>query len=597
MLKRKAKTSTETAKKTAKPSKPYPKTPTIDVYSIRDYTDLDYFPHLKADVTTDHGQVIQSLKDGTYTPFMGAVEYDVEFKNGVFSASVKNQDIIASPQDREFTANVNTPDGKRLNDIERMYKDKIPTRRKYYANPRQYYDHVLLADGYTNSFAGTVIDTWADFNIPRRIKPVLKLRYPDKDRKKDEKEITKNQDIIDKIINVEQWYSDMGPKEIDTYFDIPIQQKIKAAFKLREVFGRCAIIKENWRQLDPVTVGNEEYKNLPNVLKIMHPIEMGITEVELYTGKVAGMWVSNDQPYIPSSDMIYMVNEYSSPMIGSATYGFSRMQRSIDQVRLYRRLLAVNFPQYMRTSASGMGAFIVNTTGYSQEIRNKIRLQLKNSFKTAELAVIDYANVQDFEFKEFKINTDISALVELEEAMLKSIANIIGVPQSIILDSGSPARATLVGRLITFINNNVAQSRMTFAQQLSSQWYMPIFRALYKNDKDILDKFYIDVEFEEVSLETKQEKVERLLAETQLNPYTDEYLGEVLEDEGYLNHIDEEKIKEQKEMEKQQMQMQKMSMQNKAGQNKPGQNNKNKDGNTFNTKSNSVGERSTMRQN
>lgn len=566
------------------------KTPTIDIFPLADHTDMDFFPEYRADVGEPHHRTImQSLKDGTYTPYLQHEPYDWEIKKSQFTASLSNQDVISHPNAKLFTASV--PDADRVKQLEDMYRDRIPIRRKYYANPRQYYDHILLADAYTNSFAGTVIDTWTDFNIPREIKPVLKLRKPSGDKEKDAKEIDSNKEILERLMGIDNWYSDNGPKSTDGYFDVPFQQKIKSAFRLREVFGRDAIVKEKWDAVDPVTLDNEELTDIPNVLKVMHPIEMQLTEIDIWTGKVAGIWLSNDQPYIAAQDMIYLVNEYNPPMIGAQSYGFSRLQRSIDQVRLYRRLLAKNLPQYMRSSASGMGAFLVNTTGYDEETRGRIRTQLKNAYRIAELAVIDYANIKDFEYKEFKINTDVDALVKLEEAMLKTIANVIGVPQSIILDAGSPARATLVGRLLTFMNNNVTQSRTTFGQQLANQWYMPNFRILYKDQQDILEKFYISVRFEEVSLETKEERINRLLLETQLNPYTDEYLGEELEDPDYATHVDEEKRKEQEKMEKMQMQF---SMSKKPGTKGPADPDDSAGG-TFSARPNSVGNRGTTK--
>ncbi len=49
-----------------------------------------------------------------------------------------------------------------------------------------------------------------------------------------------------------------------------------------------------------------------------------------------------------------------------------------------------------------------------------------------------------------------------------------------------------------------------------------------------------------MELETKLEKVARLIQEMQINPYTNEYLGEELGDKDYLEHIDEDKIEQQK---------------------------------------------------
>ena len=524
-----------------------PRIPRIEITSLNDNTDFDFFPHLKGNQKGDHGKVIDSLKQGTYNPYMGALEYKGEFdlKEKKFTASLISNDVIASPKDGVFSANI---ESDRIEQLKELHDTKIPLRRRYFANPRQYYDHILLADGYTNTFAGTVIDTWVDFTIPRELKPVLKLRHPSGDKEADMKKIKSHADVIQKLINIDRWYSDNGPKKTDPYFDITLQQKFKAAFKLREVFGRNAIVKEKWEDYDPVTVGKEEFKTLPNVLKLLSSLDMGITEIELYTGKVAGVWISNDQPYIPAENMMYFVNEYGTPQIGAMSYGFSKLQRSIDQVRLYRRIMAKNLPQFLRTAANGMGAFVMNTTGYDDTTRKKIRTEIKNSWRSGEISVIDYANVDNFEFKEFKINSDIEALVKLEQALLMTIANVIGVPQSIILDAGSPARATLIGRMLSFINNNVAQARTTFGQQLANQWYMPNLRVVA--DKNLLEEIYVDVEFEDVSLETKQEKIDRLLQETQLNPYTDEYIGEELEDKDYISHIDLKKRKEQQEMSK-----------------------------------------------
>lgn len=566
---------------TPRPVKRKPRDPRFEIYTLRDTGEMDYFPHLRArGGDAEHVEALASLKDGTYQPFMAAVEYEGKYGKdyATFSASLKNTDIIASPQDGEFSANL---DQERVEQLKELHtKDghtQVPVRRKYYANPRQYYDHILLADGYTNSFAGTVIDTWCDFTIPREVKPVLKLRNPSGDSKADRERIKANQDVIDRLLAVDMWHSDNGVEARDEYFDVPLQQKLKAAFKQREVFGRSVIVKEHWDDIVPVTIDGTEFKELDNVLKPLHSIELGITEIELYTGKVAGVWLSNDQPYIPSGNMLYFINEYATPQIGAISYGFSKLQRSIDQVRLYRRLLARNFPQYLRTSASGMGAFFLNTTGYSDDTRKKIRAELRSTYKSAEIAVIDYANVKELEWKEFKINTDIAHLVQLEQAMLQTIANVIGVPQSIILDAGSPARATLVGRILTFMNNNVAQARTTFGQQLVNQWWMPNFRVVGTTEQ--IDEFYIDAEFVDVSMETKQEKIDRLLQETQLNPYTDEYIGEELEDPDYLAHIDEAKKEEAKQ------QQQQMGQPGSGGGSK---------GKTFSVRDHSTGDRKTF---
>ena len=400
--------------------------------------------------------------------------------------------------------------------------------------------------------------------------PSLKLRKPSGDAEEDTKRLEEGKDAIDTLNEIDDWYSDMAYKEQDGYFDVPFQDKIKSAIVLMLTFGRSCIVKERWEHLPKIEDYVEFEKGLdatpfPNVLKVVHPIEMGLTEVELYSGKIAGVWISNDQPYIPMSSMMYFVNGYSSPMIGAATYGFSRLQRSIDQTRMYRRLLAKNLPQFLKTSASGMGAFIMNTTGYSSAVRQSIRQSLTSMYRVGEIAVIDFANVKDFEWKEFKINTDIKALVELERSLLSTISTVLGVPHSIVFDSAE-SRATLIGRIVTFSETTVKSLRQIIGPQLVQQRWMPNLRKI--KPEEFLKEFSLEARFIDHTLETKLEKVERLLQETQLNPYKDGYLGEELGVPDYLSKVDTEKREEKEQMEKDAMQAKMMGPQSSAGADK-----------------------------
>jgi len=325
--------------------------------------------------------------------------------------------------------------------------------------------------------------------------------------------------------------------------DIPLQEKFRAMLTNTLTFGRDAFVFENWNHMDSVEVDGDVYKGLPNVIKLMHPIDMGMIEIDDYSWKLAGMYVNNDRSYIPAQQLLYLVNQYQSPMIGSMLYGFSKIQRALDPVRLLRRIFARNYQQFIRNSASGCGAFIFDSTQYPDDVRKKIRTAIKNSYVSGEISVIDYANINDFRFEPMNIDVKIAELQQLQEGLIKVVIGVTGIPQSLIFDEAAATRATLVGRIVSFINNQITTVRSTFAAQISSQWYMRIFREVYKKDEEILNDFIIDVEFDEMELETKLEKVGRLLQETQLNQYTNEYIGEELGDKDYLEHIDEEKNK------------------------------------------------------
>lgn len=538
-------------RKTKKDSDDVVPQPEINILSLGGDDDFDYFPSL---LTKNYRGVdrtfVNQLKMGKYTPFMGSVEYNAEVEKGNVLKSAK-------PISNEFKASYDVwsaedmvkkqhkPEAEtRVEILSKQFKNSnIPARPRYYHNPLQYFDHVLLADGYVNSFGGTVVDTYADFVKPKTIKPVLRLRNPAKIGTKQEQEdmIKKNNHIVEKLEAVDNWFSDVGRIVQDNYMDIPLQQKYDALLTFVLNFGRGTFLLENWDHIDPVTVDGEEFQGLPNVIKVPHPIEMGMVEVDDYTWKLAGMYMHNDRAYFPSNQMVYVVNQYQSPLIGSFLYGFSKLQRAIDPIRLLRRIFARNYQQFIRNSASGCGVWTFDSTQYPEGVRKKIRTAIKNSYVAGEIAVIDYASIKDLDFKPYQINTDISGLRELQEQLIKVIIGITGIPQSLIFDESAATRATLVGRIVSFLNNQVTTIRTRFGQQIAAQWYNRVFRTIYEKDQKVLDMFYIDVEFEEMELETKLEKVARLLQETQLNHYTNEYLGEELGDPSYLEHIDEKK--------------------------------------------------------
>lgn len=528
-----------------------------------DSDDFDYFPHLNVRGNSEQQRLIRQLKRGTYQPFMNTVPYKAEIDEatrGLISAKPANDLIVSTPLDefkndlKEYRAEVymkKRQEGKTSLELQNEIFDRtnIPIRPRYYHNPLQYFDHVLLADGYVNSFAGSCVDMLLDFIMPKRVKPVLLLRHPDKhgSPEKQQEIIEKNQEIVQKLLDVDDFYSDDGPVEQDPYMGLPFQEKLKAALRYCLCFGRGVLAFENWEHLPHVRIDGTEYKDIPNVLKTIQTIDVGMIEIDLYTGKLGGCYMYNSVPFVSTKNMLYLVNKFANPMIGSLYYGFSVIQRAIDPIRLYRRILAKNYMQFVRTSYSGMGMFIFDSTQYDPATRSQIRANIVNAYKAGEIGVIDYANIKDFEFKEIKISPEITGLIALQEALIKIMIAIIGMPQSLVFDEAAANRATLVGRVVSFINNQIAQYRNTFGDQIASQWYLRNFRILYKDDIKILETFKIGVEFEEMELETKTEKVERLLEEMQLNPLTDEYIGQELNDPDYLNHIDCDKKKEQEQ--------------------------------------------------
>lgn len=539
-----------------------PTRPHVDFFSLEKQTDFDHFPDLdSSNFRAKEKSLATQLKQGSYRPHMMLQEYEAEVTGRKYkklkSARPASDEYLAKRDEVQYDAEEmvkvqkTTANKNRLRVLmENFSQSSLPIRPRYYHNPYQYFDHILFSDQYANGFAGTGIDTYADFIMPKKINPVLKLRNPEShgDKEKQQELIRKNSDIISKLEAVDNWYSDLAAHADDPYMDIPLQQKWKAQIINMLTFGRSAIVFENWKHLDPVTVDGTEYRGLPNVTKLMQSIDMGMIEIDEFTWKLGGIYVHNDRNFFPATQMMYLVNQYQSPLIASMHYGYSKIQRALDPGRLLRRMFAKVYQQYMRASYAGMGMFTFDSTGYDEEVRKKLRTAIKNSWRAGEIGVIDYANIKDLEFHEFKVSANIGDLVNLQEQLIKVIVGVMGIPQSLIFDESAATRATLVGRIVSYLNNQITTIRKQITDQIASQWYNRVFRTVYGDDEEILNTFYIDCEFEEMELETKLEKVARLVQEQQLNPYTDEYIGEELGDADYLEHIDPEKKKKQEEM-------------------------------------------------
>jgi hypothetical protein len=537
------------------------KTPRIEFITLSG-NQFDFFPHLKETGDANQKKIIADLKYGRYQPFMQGIPYKAEInpKNQYLKKAEPMSDMYeASMQDKfDYSAAIYQKEPSQTwsqteTVIKQFAKTNIPIMPRYYHNPLQYFDHVLLADGYVNSFGGTIVDAYVDFVMPKTLYPVLKLRNPDKAGTPEQQQdlLDKNQFIIEALKEVDNFYSDEGPEQLSPYLGTPLQKKFRALITNCFVFGRNALVFESWKDHPKFKLNGKEYPEIPTVIKWVQSIDMGMIQYDLYSGKVGGIYMYNAVPFIAAENMIYLVNKPYNPMIGSNMYGFSLMQRAIDPIRTYRRILAENFAQFIRTSYAGMGYFIMNTTGYDEETRLSIRQKIISSYKAGEIGLIDVANVADFEFKEMKVTPEIGALMELQKAMVNTTVGIMGMPQSLIFDESAATRSTMVGRVVSFINNQITQLRTSIGQQIAAQWYIRNFRILFKDKKELLEMFTIGVEFEEMDLETKLEKAQRLLTEMQLNPYNDEWIGKELGDPEYLHHIDTDKRDKENEIKSQ----------------------------------------------
>ena len=525
-----------------------PRAPYVKIQSIT-ADPFDFFPELRSSPEFGDGKILRQLKSGSYKLYMSASRYDGEWsrKSRTMTASLAAP-IDTAPRFRTFSASLDSDDD-RIRELAKTYDRKMPITSNKYMNPRQYYDYLLLESAYKNTPAGISSDTWNDYVFPRQLRPVLRLREPSGDPAKDAQKIrADSQKYLPAIAGVMDWFSDLGPKRVDGYHDTPLNGKLKAALKMSDSYGWSMLVKENWEDRPHPTVKGEAIEELPNAFKFVHPMEMGMVEVERYTGKAAGIWLHNERPFVPADECALFINEPYTPMIGAFQYGFSRAQRVIDLCRLYWRMVSRSIPQYLKVSATGMGMFTYNSAGMPEANRTNMETQLRNLYTSGEIGTMDVGNVGNVQWNEFKVNTDIAYITNLLELVVKLITNGMGVPHAILYDDGAAAHATLAGKLVGFERYPVTQRRQTFGFAVGSQILQPFYRTIYADEQSLLKEYWLDVEFEPVNLETPLERIERLLQENQLNPYTLEWLGQQLEDPQYSLHVDKQKIDELKRM-------------------------------------------------
>ncbi len=76
------------------------------------------------------------------------------------------------------------------------------------------------------------------------------------------------------------------------------------------------------------------------------------------------------------------------------------------------------------------------------------------------------------------------------------------------------------------------------AQQITKQWYMPNFKALYGKDTEIFEKFKVEAEFEPLKIEAFDDSVEAVIKLNKEFPLLPSSAGELLGLDKFENIID-----------------------------------------------------------
>ena len=408
---------------------------------------------------------------------------------------------------------------------------------RFFMNPYQDLDYMVLQDIYANSIGGRIIDRKEELKFGRGIKPVLKLRNPKMhgDDDKQQKLLEKNQEIIDKLMMVDDALGDPDDA-LDPFLDTDVNTKFQALSKNAAVFGRCMIVKQFTKRL-LLADGTLAPSTIPNILKVIHSRDMGIVEIDQESWKLKSVNIRFSSQQILPHEMIYIENGSNNPVYNALHYGFSEMQSMIGASRSLRQMIEIDFPTITKHVWAGIGFMFIKPEGTTEGAKQSELDQINSIARAGRLnsLMLDPENVR-VDFQDF--NPKIQELVSLADFLIRYNIAQTGMPQALFAQEQDSNRSTLVQKIRLFMDGGLKNNQRDFALQFAKQWYMPNFKALFGKDSKEFKTFKIEAEFEPLKLEAFDDAVEAVIKLNKEFPLLPEAAGELLGIENFEQKLD-----------------------------------------------------------
>ena len=408
---------------------------------------------------------------------------------------------------------------------------------KFFMNPYQDLDYMVLQDIYANSIAGRIIDRKEELKFGNGIRPVLKLRHPEKhgDEEAQQKLLQENQKIIDRLIMIDEAIGDPNDV-IDPYLDTDVNTKFQALSKNASVFGRAMMIKEFTKQL-LLADGTKASPKIPNVLKVIHPRDIGLVEIDQPSWKLTSVNIRFTSQNVIPKQMIYIEHGTNNPVYNSLHYGFSEMQSMIGASRSLRQMIEVDFPTITKHVWAGIGFMFIKPEGTTVSQKQEELAQINSVARVGRLnnLMIDPEDVRvDFQDFQPKINE----LVQLADFLIRYNIAQTGMPQALFAQEQDSNRSTLVQKIRLFMDAGLKNQQKEFTNEITKQWYMPNFEAEFGHDSEIFDTFRVEAEFEPLKLEAFDDSVEAVIKLNKEFPLTAQAAGELLGIDNFETMLD-----------------------------------------------------------
>jgi len=417
-------------------------------------------------------------------------------------------------------------------------KDKTSTYPRYFLNQYTALDYILYQNIWMTTVCGSIIDILTAFTMGRGIRPILKLnRNADiplktingKQESKDEAEariIDENESLLDPIIAIDKSFSD--PDQKDPYLDEDFNTKIESLIRNHWIYGRCMLLKESFDEYTFEWEG-KKYPKIPNVLKVIHPRDMGFVQIDQPTLKLKGIQLNYSTTIIPAEEMLFLEHLADSPIYLGKYYGYSKMQRMLGHGRSLRKLIDKDFPN---VASVGYAGFSIVAFKRDKKGTNAESDQNQTFVNTMTVGLPNAASFVDPEHDVHvhQVDTDpkIREMIEMAHYHAEACAKINEVPTALVAKEKDPNRDTLLGILRLFIENVVKRHRSNIGAKIAAQHYMPNFRIIYEGKSEILDKFHIESEFDDYKLESWVDIVDSVVNLNQLFKLKTDANGELL---------------------------------------------------------------------
>ncbi len=350
--------------------------------------------------------------------------------------------------------------------------------------------------------------------------------------------LDENKKLLEPLTAIDESFSD--PLGEDPYLDESFDSKATALVRNHFIYGRDLMTKEYFEDRVFEWDGTK-FPAIPNVLKVLHPRDIGFVQIDQPTLKLKGCSLMFSTDIILAADMIYMEHNPNSAIYNGKFYGYSKMHRMIGHGRALRKLIDRDFPNIASIGYAGFSiiAFKEDTKGTTAEQEQSTTFVNNMTVGSPNATTL---KDPEHDMKVHNVDTDpkIAEMIEMAHFHAEAAAKSAEVPTTLISKEKDPNRDTLLGVLRIFNENVIRRERIKIGKVFQQQWYMPNWRIIYKDKTDILKQFHVEAEFDDFKLEAWDDLVSGVVELSKLNPLRAEAIGELLGIQNYETKIDPE---------------------------------------------------------